>query len=94
MVFDPCAKQRHSRFRVSVVYLHMATKAPDDPILKRFCAAVSDNPFSTFAESEGLERALGAELIDTGFSGHINVESGHGPWPEGLMRFAGFMKTL
>ena len=26
--------------------------------------------------------------------GHINSESGHGPWPEGLMRFAGFLKTL
>jgi uncharacterized protein len=29
-----------------------------------------------------LARTLGAELIDTGFSGHINIESGHGPWPE------------
>jgi len=41
-----------------------------------------------------LARTLGAELIDAGFSGHINSESGHGPWPEGLMRFAGFLKTL
>ena len=56
--------------------------------------ASRDDPFSPFADSEELARALGAELIDAGFSGHINIESGHGPWPEGLMRFAGFLKTL
>ncbi len=39
-------------------------------------------------------RALGSELLDAGFSGHINSESGHGPWPEGVLRFAGFLKTL
>jgi predicted alpha/beta hydrolase family esterase len=56
--------------------------------------ASRDDPFSTFADSEDLARALGAELLDAGFSGHINSESGHGPWPEGVMRFAGFLKTL
>ena len=56
--------------------------------------ASRDDPFSTFADSEVLARALGSELMDAGFSGHINIESGHGPWPEGLMRFAGFLKTL
>ncbi|MCB1459938.1 MAG: alpha/beta hydrolase, partial [Nitratireductor sp.] len=25
---------------------------------------------------------------------HINAESGHGPWPEGLMVFAKFMGRL
>jgi predicted alpha/beta hydrolase family esterase len=56
--------------------------------------ASRDDPFSTFADSEALAHTLGAELIDAGFSGHINSESGHGPWPEGLLRFAGFLKTL
>ena len=56
--------------------------------------ASRDDPYSTFADSEDLARALGAELIDAGFSGHINSESGHGPWPEGVMRFAGFLKML
>jgi uncharacterized protein len=56
--------------------------------------ASRDDPFSSFADSEDLARALGAELLDAGFSGHINIESGHGPWPEGIMRFAGFLKTL
>ncbi|MGH6812916.1 MAG: RBBP9/YdeN family alpha/beta hydrolase [Methylocella sp.] len=56
--------------------------------------ASRDDPFASFAESEELAHTLGADLIDAGFSGHINSESGHGPWPEGVMRFAGFLKTL
>lgn len=56
--------------------------------------ASRDDPYAPFAESEALAEALGAEFVDAGHSGHINSESGHGPWPEGLMRFAGFLKTL
>jgi uncharacterized protein len=68
---------------------------PDEPLpFPSLVIASRDDPYSSFAESEALARALGAELIDAGFSGHINSESGHGPWPEGLMRFAGFLKTL
>ena len=26
----------------------------------------------------------GAEFVNAGSAGHINVASGHGPWPEGL----------
>ena len=33
-------------------------------------------------------------IVAAGESGHINADSGHGPWPEGLMLFAGFIKTL
>jgi predicted alpha/beta hydrolase family esterase len=36
----------------------------------------------------------GAELIDAGDAGGLDAESGHGPWPEGLMRLAGFIKKL
>ncbi|OYV32596.1 MAG: alpha/beta hydrolase [Rhodospirillales bacterium 20-64-7] len=46
------------------------------------------------AQSRALAQALGAEFVDAGDSGHLNVDSGHGPWPEGLMRFGGFLKTL
>lgn len=68
---------------------------PDGPLpFPSLVIASRDDPFSTFADSEALARAIGAELIDAGYSGHINSESGHGPWPEGLMRFAGFLKRL
>jgi predicted alpha/beta hydrolase family esterase len=67
----------------------------DEPLpFPSLVIASRDDPYSSFAESEALARSLGAELIDAGFSGHINSESGYGPWPEGLMRFAGFLKTL
>jgi|SRR5271165_2406083 len=36
----------------------------------------------------------GAELIDAGFAGSLDATSGHGPWPEGLMRLAGFIKRM
>jgi predicted alpha/beta hydrolase family esterase len=52
------------------------------------------DPYSDFGQSEALARDWGAELIDAGASGHINAESGHGPWPEGLLQFAAFMKRL
>jgi len=68
---------------------------PGEPLpFPSLVIASRDDPFASFAESQALARTLGAELIDAGFSGHINGDSGHGPWPEGLMRFAGFLKTL
>lgn len=56
--------------------------------------ASRDDPYADFAESEDYARAWKSELADAGNAGHINAESGHGPWPEGLMRLAGFLKTL
>ena len=56
--------------------------------------ASRDDSYADYAESEALARDWHTELVDAGLSGHINDESGHGPWPEGLMRFAGFLKTL
>jgi len=68
---------------------------PDSPLpFKTLLVASRDDPYSSFVESEALARALGADLVDAGDSGHINVESGHGPWPEGLLRFAAFLKAL
>ncbi len=57
-------------------------------------AASSNDPYGSFAFAEELALAWGATLVGAGDSGHINTESGHGPWPEGLMRFAGFLKSF
>ena len=61
---------------------------------KSLVIASRDDPYGPYEEAESLAEAWGADISDAGNSGHINAESGHGPWPEGLMRFAGFMKTL
>ncbi|MBV1704340.1 MAG: alpha/beta hydrolase [Hyphomicrobiales bacterium] len=57
-------------------------------------AASRDDEWSSYRESEAQAAAWGATLVDAGVSGHLNTASGHGPWPEGLMRFAGFLKAL
>ncbi len=56
--------------------------------------ASRDDPYATFAESEDFASAWQSEIADAGNAGRINSASGHGPWPEGLMRLAGFLKTL
>lgn len=56
--------------------------------------ASRDDPYGSYEESEALAKAWHAEFVDAGQSGHLNDESGHGPWPDGLLRFAGFLKSL
>ena len=68
---------------------------PRDPLpFPAFVVASRNDPFSEFDKSEDIAAAWGAFLVDAGHSGHLNSESGHGPWPEGLMVFAEFMKRL
>jgi predicted alpha/beta hydrolase family esterase len=42
-----------------------------------------DDPFAAFERAEAFAAAWGGQLLDAGRSGHVNVESGHGPWPRG-----------
>lgn len=68
---------------------------PTEPLaFPSVLVASRDDPYSTYAEAEDLAYAWGSAVADAGLSGHINIASGHGPWPEGLMRFAGFLKRL
>jgi predicted alpha/beta hydrolase family esterase len=41
-----------------------------------------------------LALAWGSKLVDAGEAGHVNTRAGFGPWPEGMMSFAGFMSRL
>jgi predicted alpha/beta hydrolase family esterase len=50
--------------------------------------------YCAYEKAADYANAWGAMMIDAGESGHINSASGHGPWPEGLMSFAGFMARL
>lgn len=56
--------------------------------------ASRNDPFSKYEAAEELAEALGSQLMDAGESGHINSESGHGPWPEGTMVFSQFLSKL
>lgn len=56
--------------------------------------ASATDPYCTQDEARELAEAWGSEFVDAGDSGHLNSESGHGPWPDGLLQFAGFLRRL
>ena len=56
--------------------------------------ASRNDPYCDYDKALKLTHHWGSRMIDAGEAGHINVESGQGPWPEGLTAFALFMKTL
>ncbi|OLP61381.1 alpha/beta hydrolase [Xaviernesmea oryzae] len=56
--------------------------------------ASRNDPFGAFEQAEAIAADWGALLVDAGESGHLNSESGHGPWPEGSMVFAKFISQL
>ncbi|GLI91165.1 RBBP9/YdeN family alpha/beta hydrolase [Methylocystis echinoides] len=54
----------------------------------------SDDPYAEATFTPRLAEDVGARFIDAGAAGHINPDSGHGPWPEGSLAFAHFMAKL
>ncbi len=54
----------------------------------------SDDPYADLLFPRQFARDIGAQFIDAGASGHINIDSGHGPWPEGSIAFANFVSKL
>ena len=68
---------------------------PRDPLpFPSLVIASRNDPYASVAETEDLAYAWGGQFLDAGEAGHINAESGHGPWPEGLMSLAGFLRHL
>ncbi|HRY07861.1 MAG TPA: alpha/beta hydrolase [Hyphomicrobiaceae bacterium] len=56
--------------------------------------ASTNDPYCSISRAKELAGQWGASLSEAGAAGHINVESGHGPWPEGLMQFGWFLKQI
>jgi predicted alpha/beta hydrolase family esterase len=68
---------------------------PREPLpFPSLLVASRTDPYTAYDRAGEFASAWGAELVDAGESSHLNAESGHGPWPEGLMRFAGFLRGL
>jgi predicted alpha/beta hydrolase family esterase len=68
---------------------------PRDPLpFPSVLVASRTDPYCSYEKAEDIAYAWGSAIVDAGDSGHLNTASGHGPWPEGLMRFAGFLKRL
>lgn len=68
---------------------------PRDPLpFPTLTVASRNDPFGSYEKAEDIAAAWGSLFIDAGEAGHINAESGHGPWPEGTMVFAQFLSRL
>lgn len=68
---------------------------PRDPLPFPSVAIASRNdPFCAYDVAEDIAAAWGSLFIDAGEAGHINSDSGFGPWPEGSMVFAQFLSKL
>lgn len=46
--------------------------------------ASRDDPHMAFARAWSLAHAWGSSFHDAGACEHINIASGHGPWPAGF----------
>ena len=76
---------------------HLMTFGPyrRDPLpFPSVVVASSNDGFCSSEVAADMANAWGSLFIDAGESGHIDAKSGHGPWPEGLLVFAEFMKRL
>ncbi len=68
---------------------------PRDPLpFPAIVIASRNDHFGSFEAAEEIAAAWGARFLDAGEAGHINAESGFGPWPEGSLTFAQFLSTL
>lgn len=56
--------------------------------------ASSDDPYCRLERARQIAAAWGSQLVEVGPAGHINAASGHGPWPEGVLRFGTFLAKL
>jgi predicted alpha/beta hydrolase family esterase len=56
--------------------------------------AAADDPYCSQARAKEFARAWGSNFVDVGQAGHIADQSGHGPWPDGLLRFGKFLAGL
>lgn len=62
----------------------------EDPLGFPSLVVASDNdPWISRHSVRQLAAHWGSRLVSLGNAGHINPDSGHGPWPEGLQLFAG-----
>ncbi|MGV8832998.1 MAG: RBBP9/YdeN family alpha/beta hydrolase [Devosia sp.] len=56
--------------------------------------ASNNDPFCSVDRAVEFATCWGSDFHQAGEAGHINLESGHGPWPEGLLMFTRLMQRL
>lgn len=56
--------------------------------------ASADDPYVKIDRARQFAKAWGSRLVEVGNAGHINGDSGYGPWPEGEKLLAEFCESL
>ncbi len=56
--------------------------------------ASSTDPWVTLERARAFAKAWGSTFVEIGEAGHINGDSGHGAWPEGLTMLQEFCEKL
>lgn len=75
--------------------LHAFSPLPRDPLpFPSLLVASRTDPDCDYGRAEDFAYDWGSAIVDAGEAGGLDGASGHGPWPEGLMRLAGFLKGL
>lgn len=70
-------------------------RVPRDPLpFPSMLVASTTDPFCSIERAVDMSTAWGSDMHLAHNAGHINVASGHGPWPEGLMMFTRLMQRL
>ncbi|SMQ66254.1 hypothetical protein SAMN06295905_1434 [Devosia lucknowensis] len=75
--------------------IHVFRPVPRDPLpFPSMVVASSNDPYVTLERAVEFANCWGSDFHQAGEAGHINVDSGHGPWPEGLLMFTRLMQRL
>jgi predicted alpha/beta hydrolase family esterase len=101
LLVAPAEPRRFSLFGTREQYPggdSVASALPTTPLGSPSVLVASRNdPWLEFNRAHDLAERWGSRLVDIGEAGHINTESGYGPWPQGLdllaelqMAFDGF----
>jgi serine hydrolase len=53
-----------------------------------------NDPYVDPARAAHFARCWGSRAVDAGMAGHINTDSGHGPWPEGRAILGELIATM
>ncbi|WDR05470.1 alpha/beta hydrolase [Devosia rhodophyticola] len=68
---------------------------PRDPLpFPSMLVASTNDPYCSVDHAAEFASCWGSDFHQAGEAGHFNIESGHGPRPEGLLMFTRLMQRL
>lgn len=74
---------------------HVFRPIPRDPLpFPSMLVASSNDPYVSLERAVEFATCWGSDFHQAGEAGHLDLASGHGPWPEGLLMFTRLMQRL